>query len=153
MRRMKAGMYAVIGRVKIKPGHEQETLAMIEKSGVAMVSGFPGSRGGYWAHAVDGEDLIQHSFWLFDGEEGARAAEATYQMLRAMPDAPATLISVEVCEVVGSGVAHRQPPKRASAPNRVQSVACGANPARAVNAHFPYPAAGLPRAAGPCRED
>lgn len=77
MRRMKAGMYAVIGRVKIKPGHEHETLAMIEKSGVAMVSGFPGSRGGYWAHAVDGEDLIQHSFWLFDGEEGARAAEAT----------------------------------------------------------------------------
>ena len=55
MRRMKAGMYAVIGRVKIKPGHEHETLAMIEKSGVAMVSGFPGSRGGYWARAVDGE--------------------------------------------------------------------------------------------------
>ena len=52
MRRMKAGMYAVIGRVKIKPGHEQETLAMIEKGGVAMVSGFPGSRGGYWARAV-----------------------------------------------------------------------------------------------------
>ena len=66
---MKAGMYAVIGRVKIKPGHEQETLAMIEKGGVAMVSGFPGSRGGYWARAVDGEDLIRHSFWLFDGEE------------------------------------------------------------------------------------
>ncbi|TML88193.1 MAG: hypothetical protein E6G09_02325 [Actinobacteria bacterium] len=146
-------MYAVIGRVKIKPGHEQETLAMIEKSGVAMVSGFPGSRGGYWAHAVDGEDLIQHSFWLFDGEEGARAAEATYQMLRAMPDAPATLISVEVCEVVGLGVAHRQPPKRAS---RAESGAVGRlwrQPARAVNAHFPYPAAGLPRAAGPCRED
>ena len=94
-------MYAVIGRVKIKPGHEQETLAMIEKGGVAMVNGLTGSRGGYWARTVDGDELVQHSFWLFDGEEGARAAEATYRTLRDMPDAPATFISVEVCEVVG----------------------------------------------------
>jgi hypothetical protein len=66
-----------------------------------MVNGLPGSRGGYWARTVDGEDLVQHSFWLFDEEEGARAAEATYQTLREMPEAPATFISVDVCEVVG----------------------------------------------------
>ena len=94
-------MYAVIGRVKIKPGHEQETLAMIEAGGVAMVNGFPGSRGGYWARTIAGEDLVQHSFWLFENEEGARQAEATYQTLREMPDAPATFIAVDVCEVVG----------------------------------------------------
>ena len=94
-------MYAVIGRVKIKPGHEKDTLAMIDGGGVAMVNGLPGSRGGYWARTVDGDELIQHSFWLFDGEDGARAAEATYQTLREMPDAPATFVSVEVCEVVG----------------------------------------------------
>jgi hypothetical protein len=94
-------MYAVIGRVKIKAGYEQETLAMIDGGGVAMVNGLPGSRGGYWARTVDGEDLVQHSFWLFDEEEGARAAEATYQTLREMPEAPATFISVDVCEVVG----------------------------------------------------
>ena len=94
-------MYAVIGRVKIKPGHEQDTLAMIDGGGVAMVNGLPGSRGGYWARTVDGDELIQHSFCLFDGEDGARAAEATYQTLREMPDAPATFVSVEVCEVVG----------------------------------------------------
>jgi hypothetical protein len=98
---MEADMYAVIGRVKIKPGHEQDTLAMIDGGGVAMVNGLPGSRGGYWARTVDGDELIQHSFWLFDGEDGARAAEATYQTLREMPDAPATFVSVEVCEVVG----------------------------------------------------
>jgi hypothetical protein len=98
---MEADMYAVIGRVKIKPGHEQETLAMIDGGGVAMVNGLPGSRGGYWARTVDGDEVVQHSFWLFDGEDGARAAEATYQALREMPDAPATFISVEVCEVVG----------------------------------------------------
>jgi hypothetical protein len=94
-------MYAVIGSVKIKPGHEQETLAMIEKGGVAMVNALPGSRGGYWARSVGGEEIVQHSFWLFDDEEGARAAEATYRTLREMPDAPATFVSVEVCEVVG----------------------------------------------------
>jgi len=94
-------MYAVIGRVKINPGHEQETLEMIAEGGVALVTGFPGSRGGYWARTVDGEELVQHSFWLFDDEEGARVAEATYQALRKMPDAPATFVSVEVCEVVG----------------------------------------------------
>jgi hypothetical protein len=98
---MEADMYAVIGRVKIKPGHEKDTLAMIDGGGVAMVNGLPGSRGGYWARTVDGDELIQHSFWLFDGEDGARAAEATYQTLREMPDAPATFVSVEVCEVVG----------------------------------------------------
>ena len=94
-------MYAVIGRVKIKPGHEQDTLAMIEQGGIAMVNGFHGSLGGYWARTVDGDDLVQHSFWLFEGEEGARAAEASYQSLREMPDAPASFISVEVCEIVG----------------------------------------------------
>jgi hypothetical protein len=94
-------MYAVIGRVKIKPGYEQESLAMIERAGIPLVNGFPGSRGGYWARTVDGDELVQHSFWLFDGEDGARAAEATYRTLREMPDAPAEFISVEVCEIVG----------------------------------------------------
>jgi hypothetical protein len=41
------------------------------------------------------------SFWLFYTEEAARAAEATFNMLRDMPDAPATFISVDVCEVIG----------------------------------------------------
>jgi hypothetical protein len=94
-------MYAVIGRVEIKPGHEKETLEMIAGGGVAMVSGFAGSRGGYWARTVDGDELVQHSFWLFEDEEGARAAAAMYATLREMPDAPATLLSVDVCEVVG----------------------------------------------------
>jgi hypothetical protein len=94
-------MYAVIGRVKIKSGHEDETLAMINQYGVAMVQGMPGAAGGYWARAVVDGDLIQHSFWLFDGEENARAAEATFNTLRDMPDAPASFVSVDVCEVVG----------------------------------------------------
>jgi hypothetical protein len=94
-------MHAVIGRVRIKPGHEDETKAMIAERGVAMLGGIPGSAGGYWSRTVDGDDLIQHSFWLFDGEEGARVAESNFNTLRDMPDAPATFLSVDVCEVIG----------------------------------------------------
>lgn len=59
-----------------------------------------GSAGANWARALDGE-LIQHSLWLFDTEENARDAEATFNRLREMPDAPATFVSVDVCEIVG----------------------------------------------------
>ena len=94
-------MHAVVGRVKIKPGHEDETLAMIDQHGVAMLQGMAGSEGGYWARTLVEGDLIQHSFWLFDGEENARAAEATFNTLRDMPDAPASFLSVDVFEVIG----------------------------------------------------
>jgi len=94
-------MHAVIGRVRIKPGFEDQTLAMIGEHGVAMLQGMAGSAGGYWARTLDGEDMIQHSVWLFDTEANARGAEATFNTLRDMPDAPATFISVDVCEVIG----------------------------------------------------
>ncbi len=93
-------MHAVIGRVKIKPGRADETLAMVGDKGVAMLKGMAGSAGGYWARSRGG-DIIQHSFWLFDTEENARAAEATFNQLRDMPEAPATFVSVDVCEIVG----------------------------------------------------
>ncbi len=94
-------MHAVIGRVTIKPGREDETLAMIGERGVAMLEGMAGSAGGYWARSLDGGDVVQHSFWLFETEDDARAAEATFNTLRDMPEAPATFLSVDVCEVVG----------------------------------------------------
>ena len=94
-------MHAVIGRVEIKPGREDETLAMIGERGAAMLQGMPGSAGGYWARTLDAGDLIQHSFWLFDTEANARGAEATFTTLRDMPEAPAAFISVDVCEVIG----------------------------------------------------
>jgi hypothetical protein len=93
-------MYAVIGRVKIKPGHEDETRAMILDGGIAMVQAMVGSSGGYWSRSIDDGELIQHSFWLFDTEEHARGAEAMYSTLREMPDAPATFVSVNVTEII-----------------------------------------------------
>ena len=94
-------MHAVIGRVKIKPDRADETLMMIAERGGAMLQGMAGSAGGYWARTLDGGEIVQHSFWLFDTEENARTAEATFNQLREMPDAPATFVSVDVCEVVG----------------------------------------------------
>ena len=61
-------MHALVGRVTIKPGHEDETRAMIAEQGVAMVRGMSGSAGGYWSRNIEGGDLVQHSFWLFDTE-------------------------------------------------------------------------------------
>jgi hypothetical protein len=93
-------MRAVIGRVKIKPDRAEEALAMLRERGIAMVQGMTGSAGGYWARNLDG-DLVQHSFWLFETEENARAAEATFNQLRDLPDAPAAFLSVDVCEIIG----------------------------------------------------
>ena len=78
-------MYAVIGRVKIKPDHADETRLMIGERGVAMLKGMDGSIEGYWAPTVDSGDIIQHSVWLFDTEENARSAEATFNTLRGCP--------------------------------------------------------------------
>jgi hypothetical protein len=93
-------MHAVIGRVKIKPDRADEALAMIGDGGIAMLQGMAGSAVGYWARSLEG-DIIQHSFWLFDTQENARAAEVTFNQLRDMPDAPATFVSVDVCKIVG----------------------------------------------------
>ena len=94
-------MYALVGRVQIKRGHEEETAAMAQEQGPALVRGMPGSKGAYWARTVDGGgELIQHSFWLFESEEDARAAEAVFNSVRDMPQAPAVFISADVCEVV-----------------------------------------------------
>jgi hypothetical protein len=93
-------MYALIGRVEIKPERADEALSMLNQHGVAMLQGMAGSQGGYWARTLEGE-IIQHSFWLFETEETARTAEVTFNGLRDMPDAPAVFVSVDVCEVIG----------------------------------------------------
>ena len=94
-------MYALVGRVQIKQGHEEETAAMAQEHGPALVQGMSGSKGAYWARAADGGgELIQHSFWLFETEEDARAAETVFNSLRDMPQAPAVFISADVCEVI-----------------------------------------------------
>ena len=94
-------MYAMVGRVEIKPGHEDETATMAREHGPALVGGMPGNKTAYWARAVDDQGtLIQHSFWLFETEQDAQAAETVFTSLREMPQAPAVFISADVCEVI-----------------------------------------------------
>jgi len=40
--------------------------------------------------------VIQHSFWLFETEE------TVFNSLREMPQAPASFISADVCEVIAA---------------------------------------------------
>jgi hypothetical protein len=94
-------MYAVIGRVRIHPGHEDETKAMITNGGVPMVRAMSGATHGYWTRTTDEGGLVQHSFWLFDTLDNAEAAAEVFGSLRGMPEAPATFLSVDVGEVVG----------------------------------------------------
>ena len=69
-------MYALVGRVEIKPGHEEETATMARDHGPALVGGLSGGKSAYWARSFgDSGELIQHSFWLFDTEDDARAAD------------------------------------------------------------------------------
>jgi hypothetical protein len=97
-------MFAVIGRVKIKPGQEDLSRQMITDKGIDMFRGMIGAQHAYWSRPVDAADeLIQHSYWLFETEDNARAAEKTFNSLRDMPDAPAVFVSCDVCEVIGKG--------------------------------------------------
>jgi hypothetical protein len=94
-------MYALVGRVEIKPGHEEETAVMAREHGPALVGGMSGNKAAYWARPLDPTGrLIQHSFWLFEREDDARAAETVFNSLRELPEAPAVFVSAEVCEVI-----------------------------------------------------
>jgi hypothetical protein len=94
-------MYALVGRVEIKPGHEDETAMMAREHGPTLVGGMSGSTVAYWARALDDRGkIVQHSFWLFETEQDARAAETVFSSLRDLPQAPADFISAEVCEVI-----------------------------------------------------
>jgi hypothetical protein len=91
-------MYAVIGQVKLIPDRRDEALQMLKQHGEAMVRGFAGAIAGYWARDLNGD--IQHSVWLFDTLEHARVAAAVFGK-GPPPGAPATFVSLAVCEVVG----------------------------------------------------
>jgi len=96
-------MYALVGRVEIKPGHEDETARMARSHGPSLVGGMAGHKLAYWARALDDRGkVIQHSFWLFETEEDARAAENVFSSLRELPGAPADFISADVCEVIAT---------------------------------------------------
>jgi hypothetical protein len=92
-------MYALIGRVKLVAGREGEALKLLKDHGERMVRKMPGSIAAYWARTVEGD--TQHAVWIFDTLENARAARAVWGD-GPPPGAPATQVSVEICEIVGT---------------------------------------------------
>jgi hypothetical protein len=91
-------MHALIGRVRLVSGREDEALKLIKDHGEALVRNMPGAVAGYWARTVEGD--IQHAVWIFDSRENAQAAMNVWG--NGPPaGAPATQVSVELCEIVG----------------------------------------------------
>jgi hypothetical protein len=76
---------------------------MARDHGPSLVGGMSGNKLADWARALDERGkLIQHSFWLFETEEDARAAETVFNSLREIPQAPASFISADACEVIAA---------------------------------------------------
>jgi hypothetical protein len=90
-------MHAVVGQVKIDTSREDEARALLNDFVVPTAKNLAGFKSGYWARAVDADS--GHSLLLFDSEANARAA-AKEITEGPPPGAPATFVSITVCEVV-----------------------------------------------------
>ena len=91
-------MYAVVGQVKVDTAREADARKLLEEFTVPATKDLQGFNAGFWARAVDGDE--GHSFLLFDSEANARAAAERIAQGPPPPDAPVSVTSVSVCEVV-----------------------------------------------------
>jgi len=90
-------VHAVVGQVKIDTSREEEAKKLLDEMVLPTSKAMAGFQGGYWARALGSDS--GHSLLLFDSEDNARAAAA--RMAEGPPpDAPTTLVSATVCEVV-----------------------------------------------------
>jgi hypothetical protein len=88
-------MHAVVGKVSIQTGHEDESAEYLKTNVLPMVKQAPGMIAGYWVAPQDGKGL---GITLYESEEAARAA---VEMARKapMPDY-VTFDSIDVREVI-----------------------------------------------------
>ncbi len=88
-------MHAVVGKVTIQAGREDEATEYLKTNVLPMVKQAPGVIAGYWVAPQDGQGL---GFTLYETEEAARAA---LEMARnaPLPDY-VSFDSIEVREVV-----------------------------------------------------
>ncbi len=93
-------MQALIERSPSSRNRADGGPSTISDEGAELLQRLPVSAGNHRAR-MQPRDTIQHSPWLFGNEERSRMGEATFNRLRAMLDAPATSVSVDVCEVAG----------------------------------------------------
>ena len=88
-------MHAVVGKVSIQSGHEDESVEYLKTNVLPMVKQAPGIIAGYWVAAKDGKGL---GITLYESEEAARGAAEMAQKA-PMPDY-VTFDSVDVLEVI-----------------------------------------------------
>jgi Antibiotic biosynthesis monooxygenase len=88
-------MHAVVGRVSIQSGHEDEAVEHLKTNVLPMVKQAPGLIAGYWLAPQDGLGL---GLTFYENEEAARGAAAMAQKA-PVPDF-LTWDSVEVREIV-----------------------------------------------------
>jgi len=88
-------MHAVVSRVSIQSGHENESREHLRNNVVPRVKQAPGLVGGYWLAPQDGKGF---AFIVFETEDQAKAAG---DMARSAPRPDAvTFDSIEVREVI-----------------------------------------------------
>ena len=91
-------MHALVVRVKIDPTRLPEAEAMLKDQVVPMSSQRQGFTGGYWLRSLDGTHGM--SIELYESEAAALVVADT--AASAPPNAPVTLDSFEVFEVVAT---------------------------------------------------
>jgi hypothetical protein len=104
-------VYAVLGRVKIKPGQDFLIRSMVAENGREMVRGISGAKQATWFRIAE-DDQVQQALWLFENLDDARRANVTFEALRDMPDAPSEFVSSDVCEVIGHAATENAPRSR-----------------------------------------
>jgi hypothetical protein len=88
-------MHAVVSRVSIQAGHEEESLEHLRSNVLPRVKQAPGLVAGFWIAPEEGHGL---ALTVFESEEAARAAAEMAQNA-ARPDS-VTFDSVDVREVI-----------------------------------------------------
>ena len=102
-------MFAVLGRVKVKPGQDALIRSLVTDHADEMVRAIPGAKQATWFRMGEGDDQIQQALWLFDLKDEAHHAKVSFEALREMPDAPSEFVSSDVCEVIGHAVTGNAP--------------------------------------------
>lgn len=88
-------MYAVVGKVSIQTGHEDESREFLKTNVLPMVKQAPGIIAGYWLAPLDGHGF---GITIYESEEAARGAAEMAQK-GPRPDY-VTWDSIDVQEVI-----------------------------------------------------
>src|SRR5579871_3735912 len=94
-RTMGGPVYAVLGRVKIKPGQDFLIRSMVAENGREMLRGISGATQAT-SFRIAEDHQVQQAWWLFEILDDACRAKVTLEALREMPDAPSEFVSSDV---------------------------------------------------------